>query len=774
MDAGPAPDGVPARTLRRTMSLVRPPDGETPSAHREAPGERVGPFTLLEVVGQGGAGTVWKATRDEPFRQVVAVKILKPGMDSETVVARFHQERQALARLDHPAIAKAIDGGLTPRGRPYFVMEFVDGRPITAACDACRAGLAERAALLAQACDAVQHAHRRGFLHRDLTPGNVLVRRDEGGQPLASVIDFGIAKALEGDDSGAVTELGEFVGTPAYTSPEQARREPSDTRSDVWGLGAILHELMLGTPPAGTPDGTTLTRAESLAALRRGETIDRRRVLDQHAAELSGLRGTTPEALRAAVEGDVGWILDRALAADPDDRYQSAAALAKDLRAWCSGSALEAGPRTLAYRARVYARMHRPQVVAASLALAALVAAAVVSTIFALREADARSRADRRADEARRVAMLQSKVLEGLEPGFVGAAIVQDVLNRHRDVLVRDEPDRERRRELLTSTFGEVTKVNRSDVGQAVIERWLLEPMERGVAEDLSDIPLVAADMDLELARRWRALGRFDRAKRLAERASEARRSLLSPDDPLRADALHLCGLLAWDQGQIDQAADCLREAWGIAAPRAADEPSHWQIAVDLGTIVAQQGGLSEAQTLLERAVAGRTAAFGPESPETSGALRELGAVLSQSGDHARAVPMLRSAWEHRVATIGPAAPGTTRAHVQLAVALLRSGDPSGALGVADDAMPRMLTSLGRSSPSVLHLRGFRAECLVALGRFDEARTSLEALLPDQIDALGQAHPQTEWIRGIMASLPTAPRTDPAPEGTSPAQRADP
>jgi len=731
------------------------PDHTAPHGHRETSGEQVGAYTLLAIVGQGGAGTVWRARRCEPFEQIVALKILKPGMDSEAVITRFDQERQALARLDHPAIARAIDGGLTPRGRPFFVMEFVDGLPITTACDARSIGLRQRAELLAQACDAVQHAHQRGFLHRDLTPGNVLVRQDEHGQRLAKVIDFGIAKALGGDEASVVTEFGEFVGTPAYTSPEQSRREPADTRSDVWGLGAILHELLLGTPPSGG-DGSTQSRAVSLAALRRGETLDRRVILQQRAAELAVTRSTTPEALRAALQGELGWILDRALAASPDDRYQSAAALAADLRAWCAGSALEAGPRTLAYRARAYARTHRSQVAAASLALAALVSATVISTLFALREADARSQADQRADEARRIAMLQSKVLEGLDPGFVGAAIVQDVLNRHRDALVSEELDRERRRELLKSTFTEITKVNRSDVGRAVIEQWLLEPMERGVADDLADVPLVAAGMDLELARRWRALGRFERAQTLAMRALGVRQAQLPANDPLIAEALHLCGLLAWDQGQLDQAAGLVHQAWDCAAIHAARQPHLWQIAVDLGTLRTHQERFHDAHLLLEEAAAGRTEAFGADAPETSGALRELGAVLSQTGDHARAIPMLRAAWEHRVATIGADAPGTTRAQVMLAMALMRAGDPSAALAVAEDASPRMLKSLGRSNPAVLHLRGFRAECLIALGRADEAGTELQDLLPAHIDALGQAHPQTERIRAMMASLSAA------------------
>jgi non-specific serine/threonine protein kinase/serine/threonine-protein kinase len=745
----------------RAVSATSPSESDHAIRHREAPGECIGPYELLDVVGEGGAGTVWRARRKEPFTQVVALKIIKPGMDSEAVIARFEQERRALAELDHPSIARAIDGGITPRGRPYLVMDFVNGMPIDAACNAISATLRTRVLLLAEACDAIEHAHRRGFLHRDLSPGNVLVSQDERGVLKPKVIDFGVAKALSASGAGNVTELGEFIGTPAYSSPEQARREPADTRSDVWGLGAVLHQLVLGIPPVIDASGSVTGRAASLAALRCGQTIDRRMALARLTSEDAVDRSTTEERLRSAVSGELGWILDRALAANPDERYQSPGALAADLRAWCIGSTLEAGPRTLAYRARTYARTHRPQAIAASLALVALIGATVVSTVFALREAEAQRQAERRSDESRRIAQLQSKVLAELEPGFVGAAIVQDILNRHRDALVRDESDRDRRRELLKSTFSEITRLNRSDVGRAVIEQWLLEPMERAVAEDLQDLPLVAASMDMELARRWRVLGRFDRARTLATRALDVRQSLLPSDDPETAEALHLCGLLAWDQGQLDDATMLLQQSWDRAAMHAGGQPNLWQIAVDLGSILASQGRIHDAQKLLEDAVAGRAAAFGSDAPETSGAMRELGAVLSQTGDHARAVPMLRAAWQHRVATIGADAPGTTRAQVMLAMALLRSGDASGALAAADDGLPRMLKSLGRLNPAVLHLRGFRAECLIALGRADEARTELNDLLPAHVDALGPNHPQTERIRGIMATLAPQIESDP-------------
>jgi len=731
----------------------------------ESPGESIGPYRLIEIAGRGGFGTVWRAVRAEPFHQVVALKVMKAGMDSEAVLARFDQERAVLARMDHPSIARAIDGGMTQRGRPYFVMEFVEGKPITTACDVAQADLKTRALLLASACDAVQHAHQRGVLHRDLTPGNVLARRGEQGALEVKVIDFGVAKALTSNENPSVTEAGEMIGTPASMSPEQARGGDADTRSDVWGLGSILHELLLGVPPTGDPLGSTITRARAIANLRGGIVVSRDELLRRFDDALLVARSASRVQLLHATRGELGWILDRALAPDPADRYQSPAAFAADLRAWCSGGALEAGPRTLTYRVRAYARTHRMQVAAAAVIGLVLVGATAVSSWFAVHESRARAEVERRAEEVRRIASVQSKVIAGLRPDFLGAEIVQDLLNRHRDALVRDEPDRSIRKELLATMYREVLKVNKSDLGGAVIARRLLDPLE-AEADALEDLPLAAAQLRHEVAdRRWQ-LGQLEQAQALASRARDIRRETLGQLHQDTLDTTHLCGMIAWSQGRMDEAIALLSEAWsGRSRTLPEDDIRTSESAMQLGSALAAADRSAEALEPLEVSLAARRKLFGADSAEAAGPLRELGTALANLGNFSQGQSMLREAWEIRVRTIGLDAPGTVRAQVGLAFALQQGGDIAQACEVYKDALPRLARTAGTQSANYLHHRVAHAQCLLRSGKLSLARTELEESQAALERAVGATAPATLRCTASLAEAMAIETGDPLAEG---------
>ncbi len=678
-----------------------------------SPGTVVGPFTLLSVAGRGGCGTVWRAERCEPFRQVVAVKLIRPGMGSDAVLARFAHERQALARMDHPNIARVLDGGAMPDGQPYFVMEFVDGEPITAYCDRVGMPLRERALLLAQACDAVQHAHQRGVIHRDLKPSNILVAVGDDGSLHAKVIDFGIAKALSPDGGErAVTEVGEVVGTPEYMSPEQANLDGSDidTRTDVWGLGAVLHELVCGVPPYGRAGGTGATdatqRGSTLRAARAGDVRRIATRADEVGAEDASARGCTRHELATALRGELGWIPMYAMRARPEDRYQSPAQLALDLRAWVAGGLLVAGPDSAAYRFRTYARTHRPQVAAAGTVAMVLVAASGVSAWFAVHESRARDEAERRARETQRIAELQAGVIGALEPSYVGAAIVQDALDRHRDVMVATEPDRDRRRALMRTMYEELIKLNKPDIGLAVIDRWLVTPMERAIDEHMADLPLAAASMRHGIAdRRW-ALGQLDEADRIAREVELVRTEALGPDAPETLATMHLLGMIAWSRGDLAEAIERLESAWrGRVRALGESHADTLDSAAQFGNALVGADRDAEALVPLRMVLDAQRSAHGVGSAQAYGAMRDLGLALGNLGRFDEALPLLRMAWEGRVRTIGPDAPGTVRAQAFLGMCLADAGQADEARVVLVDALGRSERVYGTEAPFTKNVR---------------------------------------------------------------------
>ena len=682
---------------------------------RESPGTRIGPYKLLQLIGEGGFGSVFMAEQEKPVVRKVALKIIKLGMDTHQVVARFEQERQALAMMDHPNIARVLDAGATETGRPFFVMELVKGDPIVEYCDKNNLSIEDRLELFAQVCNAVQHAHTKGIIHRDIKPSNILVSTQDG-RPHAKVIDFGIAKATARKltEKTLFTEHRQLIGTPEYMSPEQAEGSLDiDTRTDVYSLGVLLYELLTGTTPFMGKELRSAAYAEIQRIIREVEPPKPSTRLSNNSdtlASVAAKRHTEPKRLGTLVRGELDWIVMKSLEKDRQRRYETANGLAMDIRRYLSGEPVNAAPSSTAYRFKKFVKRNRVMVSAGSAVGAALLVGVVAfawqfkvasdqrDLAVAAQQAEAEQR--KAAEAARAEAVVQQIEAEKQEAeakkqeaeATKQAAIASAVVNFQSDMLAAVDPANLPK----DPTTGEPLK-DKVTVVQAL--EAALKAIDEG---SLKDSPMVEAGVRSTIGNTLIALGRYEEALPVLLRAMELRKSV-SPDGSLEiAQSLDLLASVHQYLGMKADAARLYRDALTVRQRFApADDPLVGIAMGNLGQSLWASGEFVEAESLLRGALAIEQAHPSKVPADRARTHDNLAKVLTELNKLDEAEQQMRTALDLRIAAFPAGHPEIALGQGNLATVLIKAKKLSEAEQLLREALVIRRATLSASHPEI-------------------------------------------------------------------------
>lgn len=701
----------------------------------EGPGSVIGPYTLLRLIGEGGFGDVYEAQQSEPVQRRVALKLVKLGMDTREVIARFERERQSLAMMEHPHIAQVFDAGATAGGRPYFVMEYVDGVPITEFCAARALTVDALLGLFAQVCAAIQHAHTKGVIHRDLKPSNVLVGMHDG-QAFTKVIDFGIAKATGGEsrERTLATALHQVMGTPLYMSPEQAIGSPDiDTRTDIYSLGVILYELLTGTTPVERERLQAVSLADTQRLIRDSEPPRPSARILQNATTLTGsatFRPADPRKLARTIRGDLDWIVMKSLEKEPARRYQSAADFNEDIRRYLAGDAVLAVPPSLGYRTRKFIRRNKGAVIAASLIGLSLLAGIVA---FAWQA----HLAQKRADDLAQVTAFDASIFAQIDAAKAGQRLAADVRQKfaadlRRQGLSRAELDRR-----LAAFDADWTHVNATDAARDVIDESVLRPAAASIDRRFARQPLLAAQLQQSLASRYSDMGMFDAALPLEMAALVTRRRLLGENSLETAKSEFAVGTILLQNGELTRAEPFLLRALKTARARLGEDSEDTLAVVgNLALVYSRQGDLARAEPYYRQVLEGRRRVLGQYHPDTLLASQNLGSLLREEGKFDQAEPFLREAAAAQEKVSGPDADNTLYALGNLALLDLARGQYAGAEKQIGIVLDRSRRVHGEDHPTTLLASIIMGSALERQGKHQQTQRLLAGIAPVADNAL--------------------------------------
>jgi eukaryotic-like serine/threonine-protein kinase len=661
-----------------------------------AAGTAIGPYHLLQRIGEGGMGEVWLADQRQPVRRRVALKLIKAGMDTREVVARFESERQALALMDHPAIAKVFDAGSTPEGRPYFVMEYVAGIPITDYCDKHKLSPRQRLELFILVCEGVQHAHQKAIIHRDLKPSNILVTEVDG-KPVPRIIDFGVAKATSQRLSAGTmyTRVGSIIGTLGYMSPEQADSagEDIDTRTDVYSLGVVLYELLVGALPF---DFNKLAYDEILRRLREEDAprpSTKLRTLGGGSAITAQNRGADLPTLTRQLRGDADAIALKALEKDRARRYATPSELAADIGRYLRNEPVQARPASTGYRVRKYVRRHRVGVAVAGAGVLLLVG-------FAIAQAFELRRITRERDRADRIT------------------------------------------EFMTGMF----KVsNPSEArGATVTAREILDKASRQIGTDLNNDPGLQAQLMQTMAQTYSGMGLYGRAQALTERALSIQRPLLGERDRTTLETESYLAQLIRAQGHFSEAEKLLQATLGVQRKVLGPNDPDTLASMDrLGYVFSNEARHAEAERLFRQTLNAERRVLGGNNPQTLTTMNELAETLTPQGRYAEADKVYDELIAAQRRSLGLDHPATLLSMSHAAENLSEEGRYPEAEKLYAEVIAEQRRVLGAEHPQTLRAQTMLAATMMKQGRYAEADTLQSQVIETKRRVLGPAHAST-------------------------------